>query len=351
MHPITRKWLSGRCGCPTGGDGLCKHAYALVYTINHERTEACTDQGSQWSKPSQAVQDLYPKGLTAEELYTGKYTPRSSTVPTEDKLKEIAAELAKFGLTESSLYKTVSADATEQMEVDVPPPTPSDTISKMFQAREIETPLVSGFDLGQLQDPMKQFYQQNIIVAEANRYVDIFQRTLSQSDCEIWFLERGSRISSSQAKNIYTSKKSHTCLNYFKKKKISHPNLDYGIANEENARLKYSEVTGYSVERCGLVISHTYNWLCGSPDGVVQNAAGERLLLEIKCPKNCEGAKISVPWVKDSKLKMVNSKQGAEYYCQVQLLMFLCRAKKCHFFIWSEVDYLLLEIELNESYL
>ena len=105
-------------------------------------------------------------------------------------------------------------------------------------------------------------------------------------------------------------------------------------------------MTGYAVEKCGLVVSHNFNWLCGSPDGVVLNAAGERILLEIKCPITCEGARISVPWVKNSKLK-----ENDDYYCQVQINMYLCRVKKCHFFIWSEADYLLLEIELNEPYL
>ena len=171
------------------------------------------------------------------------------------------------------------------------------------------------------------------------------QRSLAQSESGDWHLERASRISASQAKKIHTAQKISTCLEYFKKKKISHPNLDYGIEHEETARNRYSEVTGYSVEKCGLIVSQTYNWLCGSPDGIVINAAGERLLLEIKCPITCEGSRISVPWVKNSQLK------DQDYYCQVQILLYLCRAKKCHFLIWSSADYLLLEIPLDESYL
>ena len=65
---VTRKWLSGRCGpdCPTGAQGKCKHTYALVHYINSERTEACTDNEGRWVKPSEAIQALYPKGMTTQ---------------------------------------------------------------------------------------------------------------------------------------------------------------------------------------------------------------------------------------------------------------------------------------------
>lgn len=283
-------------------------------------------------------------------IFLCRYTPRHSATATEEKLTELSEKLARFGLTDSSLYKTITADTSLPMEIVVPPPTAP--IFDMFQTKEFLSPLASGFDLGSLSDPLKQFYEMNVSipVSEPDRYVDIFQRTLTQADSGDWHMERGHRISSSQAKNIHTARNPTTCLNHFKKKIIKHPNLDYGIENEDNARAKYSEVTGYSVEKCGLIVSQNYNWLCGSPDGVVLNAAGERILLEIKCPKSCEGAKIIVPWVKDSQLRQ-QVKQGADYYCQVQILMFLCRVKKCHFFIWSEEDYLLLEIEFNESFL
>ena len=186
-----------------------------VHAINSERTEACTDSEGKWPKPSQAIQDLYPKGKTIEELYTGGYTPRPSSIPSEDQLAEIAEELASFGLTESSLYKTVSADISLPAEVPPPPPA-SPVILEMFQAREIESPLVSSYDFGTLADPEKRFILKNVAITEADRYVEIFQRSLSQSESGEWHLQRGSRISASQAKKIHTAQKSSTCLEYFK---------------------------------------------------------------------------------------------------------------------------------------
>ena len=349
VHPVTRKWLSGRCGpdCPTGGDGRCKHSAALAYTINTERTEACTDDPSKWQTPSKTVQDIYPKGLTVEELYAAKCTTRSSTRPNEDKLKDVAEELAKFGLTNSSLFKTVTADTSPEMEIEIP--LPSTEVKKMFHEQETDP----GFNISnvrdpsQLNEPAKSYYMEHIAISDPELYINMFQETLEQAEdiSGQWKLLRSCRISASQANKIHRARTPQTVLSHFNKKLVKHPNLDYGIENEVNARRKFTEVTSYEVEKCGLIVSHRFNWLCGSPDGIFVNAAGERVLIEIKCPSSCAGSKINVSWVKNSQIK-----QTHEYFCQVQLLMYLTRTQKCNFFIWSDDDYLLLEIPLDLPY-
>jgi hypothetical protein len=50
--------------------------------------------------------------------------------------------------------------------------------------------------------------------------------------------------------------------------------------------------------------------------------------------------------VKEGKLKKTHS-----YFFQVQVQMYLCKAAKCHFFVFSPVDSLLIEIEYDRDFL
>ena len=261
----------------------------------------------------------------------------------------MADELKKFGLEDSSMYKTLTAETGPETEIDIPIPSPSTEVQRMFQEQETDP----GFNISnvrdpsQLNEPAKLYYMEQVAISDAELYIKMFQQTLDQAEdlSGQWKLLRSSRISASQANKIHRAQTAKTALSHFKKKAVKHPNLDYGIENEDNARRKFTEVTSYEVEKCGLIVSNRFNWLCGSPDGIFVNAAGERVLIEIKCPISCENSKINVKYVKNSQIK-----QTHEYFCQVQLLMYLTRTKKCNFFIWSEADYLLLEIELDLPY-
>ena len=101
-------------------------------------------------------------------------------------------------------------------------------------------------------------------------------------------------------------------------------------------------MTQQEVITCGLVVSKTYNWLCGSPDGIVIDENGERVVLEIKCPVSCHNKPINVSYLEAGKLK-----ESHDYFTQVQILMYLCKAERCDFFIWSSVDCKCIEIKLD----
>lgn len=53
----------------------------------------------------------------------------------------------------------------------------------------------------------------------------------------------------------------------------------YGIDNEMNAIAKYEEQTGTKCEKSGLRVQKLYQFIAGSPDGLVNDG-----LIEIKCP-------------------------------------------------------------------
>ena len=54
----------------------------------------------------------------------------------------------------------------------------------------------------------------------------------------------------------------------------------YGRAQEANAIKKFTEVTKFQVEKCGLFIDVEHGFIAGTPDGVI----GQDTLIEVKCP-------------------------------------------------------------------
>jgi hypothetical protein len=232
---------------------------------------------------------------------------------------------------------------TDEAQVDDDPLHPA--LVKMFDEAEIVLMSDGGATDYELSPQLLLFYMDQIEVEESS-FEAICQLTMGQSECPDWYLQRKLRISASRANKIHRAKKNETRMRYFFESGIDHPNLSYGREMEDIARRKYMELTGYETVQCGLVVSKNYHWLCGSPDGLVLNSKRDRFLLEIKCPVSCKDSKIVVPYVKDSKLK-----ESHEYFAQVQILMYFCKVEKCHLFIFSSEDYLLLEIALNKAYL
>lgn len=145
---------------------------------------------------------------------------------------------------------------------------------------------------------------------------------------------------------IARGRQPQTRFKYFCQELISHRNLQYGRDMEGTARKKYEEVTGARVHEAGLIICEEQPWLACSTDGIIVGPSGELMVLEIKCPIKCREDRISVEYVRNGELKKTD-----QYYFQVQMQMYLCKAKKCHFFVFSTADYLLLEIDLDEAFL
>ena len=65
----------------------------------------------------------------------------------------------------------------------------------------------------------------------------------------------------------------------------------YGCANEQNGINAYQVVTGNLVEPTGLWTHKDYNWLAGSPDGLV----GDEGMIEVKCPYYRKVAHTQIP--------------------------------------------------------
>ena len=130
-------------------------------------------------------------------------------------------------------------------------------------------------------------------------------------------------------------------------------NFKYGHENEPLAVQKYEDVTGYKVERSGLVVKMGKSFLAASPDGIVIDENGDIIVLEIKCPIKCKDKNIFIDYLDQ---KVVNLKVEHElskkhpYFTQVQLQLFCCGAKKAHFFVFSSVDHVLVNVNYDEEF-
>jgi hypothetical protein len=142
------------------------------------------------------------------------------------------------------------------------------------------------------------------------------------------------------------ARKDSTLLRYFSASGFDHPNLQYGRAMEPLARKKFEDVICIQVLKCGLVIKRSQPWLCCSPDGLIRNVDGTFSLLEIKCPVSNRNSKINVNYITNGNL---NKKHC--YFTQLQVQMYVCNVAKCHFFVFSEIDYVHLEIEMDPEFL
>ena len=90
----------------------------------------------------------------------------------------------------------------------------------------------------------------------------------------------------------------------------------WGSANELNGTLEYMKRTANRVEMTGLHVHPTYDWIAGSPDGLV----GSEGLLEVKCPFYRQTPHLEVP---------------AHYYIQMQVCLACTSRKWCDYVSWT----------------
>jgi hypothetical protein len=102
-----RAILGGRCSCVAGLGAMCKHGAALIYSVNLERDESQTASRCEWSQPSQAKLNLYPKGLPIDDIIknTRPTLPLKFTPLSEDARAELLDIRLRFGHTNSMLFK------------------------------------------------------------------------------------------------------------------------------------------------------------------------------------------------------------------------------------------------------
>jgi hypothetical protein len=154
---------------------------------------------------------------------------------------------------------------------------------------------------------------------------------LSQRD-EVWFKARSCRLTSSNFGKIFNRKSFSSmekCVGGFFKRFNSSaiPALKWGTETEPKAFERYQKSLkkGSKAWECGFWINRKYPWLGGSPDGFMEDKAGNLRTLEIKCPFNGRdldiddlflhrGSKREFFLEENDNLKLV-LKKSHSYYC------------------------------------
>lgn len=118
---------------------------------------------------------------------------------------------------------------------------------------------------------------------------DLERNTRPQSECELWFLERKKRITSTNFSSIVRRKKEITttfCQKIWPKKRsyVQSNFMKLGKNNEDAAVTKYLTINpNYKAFPCGLCVNPGVPFLAASPDRVIFDSTSETYhLLEIK---------------------------------------------------------------------
>lgn len=132
----------------------------------------------------------------------------------------------------------------------------------------------------------------------------------------------------------------------------------YGLTSENDALIKYSEVSKTQILKSGLIVHPDYPFLGFSPDGLIIDDSNTMRLLEVKSPilgmnKSATELVEHLDFLKlDHQSKYV-LKEKHKFYGQVQLGLFLIGCQQCDFIIYSSYDksFFKIIVEKDENFL
>ena len=132
--------------------------------------------------------------------------------------------------------------------------------------------------------------------------------------------------------------------------------MTWGRQNEKRARDKLESILRETnkIESCGIFLDPHNPCLAASPAGITQK--GE--LVEIKCPYNAKNMMLTKAY--ESKVKVITRlftdsrcnqiKEIHEYYYQIQGQLNICERDICYLFVWTTMDYRVIEIRRNVTF-
>ena len=215
-----------------------------------------------------------------------------------------------------------------------------------------------------LKDTFEKDFQNNNSLILRDQISGEIPGTDQQQKSSLWLHERMFRITASKCKTVtllgekLSPNDSKVALynwiynNIWFHEHITTLDMQYGIDNEINGLIKYSEIKGVPVVSSGLWIHGSFCHLGASPDGLIYNEQTKKLqgIVEIKCLKIfkertvadtiklCENGDLKSVMarqcfvVKDGKIFL---KKSHMYYFQIQLQLLITQADYCDFVLYS----------------
>lgn len=181
---------------------------------------------------------------------------------------------------------------------------------------------------------------------------EIEQKTITQSDCALWYEERKIRLTASNFHSVAMRRTSSNpevlaerlLVGLTKKTKA----MKFGLEKEQSAAERYIEKMkkdgkNVTVKNCGFRISKSHPFLGASADRLASDEEGGLVLVEIKNPLSTWTCSIKeatkkLPCLKmdENNLPLLNRRHS--YYTQVQGQMAIYGIDQCDFVLCTEKD-------------
>lgn len=202
------------------------------------------------------------------------------------------------------------------------------------------------------------FYNSNI-ANDLFNILRVAEETRGQST-NYWKIQRALRITASSCYKLYTYLSNENpdwdkkIASYWSIRTLKVRAVAYGTETEKLAFNCYRTKRNPLVKKCGMVIKPEECWFAGSPDGV---DPFNRLVLEIKCPLAGETGGVEElqnnsavqKYMHRSATGQLMLNKRHEYYCQVQMNMWVLQCGMCDFVVYSKKDddFIVLEIPFD----
>lgn len=198
--------------------------------------------------------------------------------------------------------------------------------------------------------------------------LDIELHTAAQSDGNLWSVLRIGRITASIFKDVLRTNLFHPSITLLKKIcypescVFSTPSVKYGKQHEQRAIDElYQLVNNLHVNlrsnKSGLHIDQQDPCLGASPDAIFLCDCHGKISVEVKCPfsaKNCNNIvevlkKHTDPFIFIDDQGSVCFSTSHKYYWQVFMQIHICEASFGYFYVWSENEQIIFEVQRDET--
>ncbi|KAJ8668901.1 hypothetical protein QAD02_000160 [Eretmocerus hayati] len=361
--PNSRKQFGVACSCK-GGQGVCKHIVALLIYISRNKfadlkEATCTDVTQVWGKIKRSSESMY-EAVSIKKFCHGAPDTKIQIRVREDVFPQANELIMKYA-PGSELQKM-----REKRRSCVNVPVPENRCilmdidtCKVILSAGMHAPFHDNYILfaeqgGNVLRPKclmdlsaeQQNFYMNRVRVSLDDAVDICLDTVSQANAR-WEAERALRLTASAAYSFISpwNKSPHLVdwptkvSKFFTYKFSDNTATQYGTIMEPRARDWYTKTTNKDVLLAGLMVNPAVPWLGYSPDGIVPQL---NRIIEIKCP--CKYKDLSLQEMVralsfvDTSGENFSLKKKHNYYCQVQLGMFIANVPRCDFIIYSESE-------------
>ena len=224
--------------------------------------------------------------------------------------------------------------------------------------RKLPSPLTSLYDPKYLKMnkqnlgiACKEIFRSISITKEEAAYLE--ECTRLQSESTLWYDHRKGRITASKFYSVFrassTTPPASLIQSLLQRSKFDHtkvPALNWGLNNEDNARICYTEMmeeshVNFRFFPCGLYINPSFPHLGATPDGIISCDCCGTGLMEIKCPYKYRDMNPKHVIASDFYLKaneadgLLSLRHNHQYYYQVQGQLAVCEKDFCDFICWT----------------